>query len=150
MKHPMLLKRTPCKLYEGSHTCRRVRVEFSNAIGYEVLRHQSDIREMQNSLLQLERKFSKVQSRVLLCSEQLRAVRTESTEMRAMAAGTLAEHGTALVAVQEQANSLQQIISSLQDVVVKQVQVRSDGIPARCNAPRAVYAPVGVPQCVTK
>ena len=71
----------------------------------------------------MDRKLSKMQSRVLLCVEQYRGVRTSSDEARATINTVLSTHGTALAEIQEQTNSLQKVVSSMQDVVVKQIQV---------------------------
>jgi hypothetical protein len=72
----------------------------------------------------MDRKLSKMQSRVVLCTEQLRAVRKLSTETCQLATSTLSQHATTLLEVQEESNSLHRVLSSLQDVVVKQIEVR--------------------------
>jgi hypothetical protein len=73
----------------------------------------------------MDRKLSKMQSRVVLCTEQLRAVRKLSTETSHLATSTLTEHASTLIGVQEESNSLHRVLSSLQDVVVKQIEVRT-------------------------
>lgn len=73
----------------------------------------------------LDRKFTKIQSRVLLCSEQLRSLREENAQLRALTTETLADHASRLTAVHEQSNTLQGVLGDLQDVVVRQVQVRN-------------------------
>jgi hypothetical protein len=104
--------------------CRKVHVEFSNSVGRKVMQSQQDLADVKAALGVLDRKFTKVQSRVLLCSEQLRALRRENTELRSVSNDALVQQGAALADVQEQADSLQKVLGSLQDVVVKQVKVR--------------------------
>ena len=87
------------------------------------MQNNSDLAELKETVRLMDRKLSKMQSRVLLCTEQLRTVRKLATETSTLATGTLTEHATTLTDVQEQTNSLQQIMSSLQDVVVKQLEV---------------------------
>lgn len=65
-----------------------------------------------------------MQSRVLICAEQFRTVRRATDESRVVTNEVLTQHGTALAEVQEQANSIQRVLSSLQDVVVKQIEVQ--------------------------
>ena len=72
----------------------------------------------------MERQLSKMQSRVLICAEQFRTVRRATDESRVVTNEVLTQHGTALAEVQEQANSIQRVLSSLQDVVVKQIEVQ--------------------------
>lgn len=88
------------------------------------MQSQSELAEVKTALSVLDRKFTKVQSRVLLCSEQLRTLRKENAELKELSSDALVQQGSALADVQEQTNSLQNVLSSLQDVVVKQVKVR--------------------------
>lgn len=98
-------------------------MHFANAVSAQVMQNNSDLAELKETVRLMDRKLSKMQSRVLLCTEQLKTVRKLATETSSLATGTLTEHATTLTEVQEQTNSLQQIMSSLQDVVVKQLEV---------------------------
>lgn len=89
------------------------------------LQQKAVLERLNGSISQMDRKLSKMQSRVLLCVEQYRAVRTSSDEARAAMNTILSTHGTALAELQEQTNSLQKVVGSMQDVVVKQIQVSS-------------------------
>ena len=102
-------------------------------MGYEVLQHKTQLAEMQTSLQLLERRFSKVQSRVLLASEQLRVLRKDSADIKSMTAGTLDNHSQSIAEVREQTSTLREITSSLQDVVVRQVQVNHSHIVASAD-----------------
>jgi hypothetical protein len=90
-----------------------------------MLLQQSELAQLQGEMRLMERKLSKMQSRVLICAEQFRTVRGGTDEMRATVNDVLATHGTALAEVVEQTNSLQKVVSSMQDVVVKQIKVQS-------------------------
>lgn len=87
------------------------------------LQQKATLESLNGSIRLMDRKLSKMQTRVLLCVEQYRAVRTGSEEARATMNNVLSTHGTALAELQEQTNSLQKVVSSMQDVVVKQIQV---------------------------
>jgi hypothetical protein len=89
------------------------------------LQQRAILEHLESSMLQMDRKLSKMQSRVLLCVEQYRGVRTSSDAARSTMNTVLSTHGTALAELQEQTNSLQKVVSSMQDVVVKQIQVCS-------------------------
>lgn len=91
------------------------------------LQQRAALQSLDGSIRQMDRKLSKMQSRVLLCVEQYRGVRTSSEEARSTVNTVLSTHGTALAEIQEQTNSLQKVVSSMQDVVVKQIQVWSPG-----------------------
>lgn len=82
-----------------------------------------DIAQLKEAVGALDRKFSKIQSRVLLCSQQLRGLREENAQLRVLATQTLADHAARLTEVHEQSNTLQGVLGDLQDVVVRQVQV---------------------------
>lgn len=86
-------------------------------------RQKTENIEVKQSLRHVERQMSKMQSRIFICAEQFRTLRRSSDEARLLTNEVLTRHGTALAEVQEQANSLQQVLSSLQDVVVKQIEV---------------------------
>jgi uncharacterized coiled-coil protein SlyX len=87
------------------------------------LQQRAVLEDLNGSIRQMDRKLSKMQSRVLLCVEQYRGVRTSSEEARATMNNVLAIHGTALAELQEHSNSLQKVVGAMQDVVVKQIKV---------------------------
>ena len=83
-------------------------------------------------------------SRACCCApSSVRALRKENAELRNLSSEALVEQGSALVDVQEQANSLQTVLSSLQDVVVRQVKVRAPhhGNVVLCTHSAASAAP---------
>jgi chromosome segregation ATPase len=98
-------------------------MEISSAVSHKVLQNQTQIAEVKDALKAMDRKLSKTQSRVLLCTEQLKALRKLTVDTRTVATETLTNHATTLADVQEQTNSLQHVLSSLQDIVVKQIEV---------------------------
>ena len=114
-----------CSLSIASARAERSAPRSQTLWGRKVVQNQGELADIKAALNILDRKFTKVQSRVLLCSEQLRALRKENAELRNLSGEALVEQGSALVDVQEQANSLQTVLSSLQDVVVRQVKVRT-------------------------
>lgn len=95
----------------------------AKGVATQALRQRADTVEVKATLRHVERQMGKMQSRVLICAEQFRTIRRSNDESRVVTNQVLAQHGNALAEVQEQANSLQRVLSSLQDVVVKQIEV---------------------------
>lgn len=110
-------------LAESHGVCREQQQQQPATVASAALHQRAVLQNLDGSIRQMDRKLSKMQSRVLLCVEQYRGVRTSSDEARATMNNILSTHGTALAELQEQTNSLQKVVSSMQDVVVKQIQV---------------------------
>lgn len=95
-------------------------------MGHRVLQSQAELEELKDTLRTVDRKVTKVQSRVVLCAEQMKALRKLTMGTRTVATETLTNHANTLAEVTEQTNSLQHVVSALQDVVVKQIEVGHD------------------------
>jgi hypothetical protein len=106
--------------------CRKPEIPVSGMLAQKVYQQEAELTALRETVQLMDRKLSKMQSRVLICAEQFRTVRRSNDEIRMLATGSLATQGAALADVQEQANRLQMVVSSLQDVVVKQIEVGLD------------------------
>ena len=100
-------------------------VYFSSQTGLQLTEQEGKITELRERLDLLQRELAKVEPRALLASEQVRMLTRESESQRAMLLTSASDLTTGIEKVQEQADSVQKFVVSLEEAVSRQIEVRS-------------------------
>ena len=99
---------------------------FDSEAGLRMLQQQEELAAVNARIDLLQREVSKLEPRLLLCSEQVRVLRREGDEQRAMLAVSASDAAAAITALQEEADTLQSFTVSLEGAVSRQVEARFD------------------------